>query len=133
MPKKDASEVKEPLCGHVNKQHYGTKGKLEDLACTLPAGHAGNHSSPYKRLVGTPVTDEKGRVIKQNYEEVDDVSWWSDAAGAPAEQVHIGSKDQMTLYQRDLVMQVIQKNPKLSVDQAIAQASASEEWGQGVR
>ena len=132
MPKK-VEEVTHDTCGHINKQHYGTKGKLEDLACTLPVGHSGNHSAPYKRLVGTPVTDEKGRVIKNTYEEVDDVGQWGDMAGTPAEQVFVGEKDQMTLYQRDMVLQIVKNNPKITIEQAIAQASQSEEWGQRVR
>jgi len=126
MPKADN-------CGHINKQHYGVNGKLEDLVCTLPARHEGDHSAVYKRLVGTPVTDEKGRVLKQTYEEVEDTGRWNDAAGTPAEQVRVGDKDQMTLYQRDMVLQIIKNSPKISVEQAIEQASKTEEWGQRVR
>ena len=137
MPKKvtegETDQATIMTCGFVNKQHHGTKGKLEDLACTLPAGHDGVHSAPYKRLVATPVTDEKGRVIKNSYEEVEDISRWSDAAGVPSDQVFANTSDQMTLYQRDMVLQIIQKNPKTTVEQAIAQASQSEEWNQRVR
>lgn len=136
-PKAKADEVDEVkaagVCGHINKQHYGYDGKLEDLACALPGGHAGNHQAPYKRKVGTPVTNEKGMVVKMEYAEDETQSTWSDAAGVPAEQVHVGKAEQMTLYQRDLVLQIIQKNAKLTVEDAIAIASQSEEWNQRVR
>ena len=34
-------------CGHINKHSYGTDGKLDNLACDLPAGHTGNHSGQH--------------------------------------------------------------------------------------
>lgn len=40
----------EKLCGHVNKHYINTDGQLEDAACTLPKGHAGDHSAIVKVL-----------------------------------------------------------------------------------
>lgn len=52
-------------CGHVNKQSHNKDNELEDLACTLDKGHAGDHSA---ELDG-----------KQTF--------WSDAAGKPTGKV----------------------------------------------
>jgi hypothetical protein len=115
-------------CGHVNKHHYNTKGKLEDLACTLPKDHEGAHSAKYVKLVGEPVNDEKGRVVKTDYHEVEAVAAWSDAAGVPANRIQAGEIEAMTLLQKDLVMQVMAKAPNLTVEQATATAKAQPEW-----
>jgi hypothetical protein len=40
-------------CTHINRQHT-FEGELELLACTLEAGHAGNHFC-YMRVVKKPV------------------------------------------------------------------------------
>lgn len=45
-------------CGHINRQHHNDDNILEDLACTLDKGHAGDHANGKAR--------------------------WSDAAGTPA-------------------------------------------------
>src|SRR3990167_7257259 len=121
------------LCGHVNKHYYGLNGKLEDLTCTLEGGHTGDHSALHRRKVGTPVTDEKGRVISTTYEEVETLGAWNDAAGTPAANIIALDREQMTLYQRDLVLQIVQKNPKISIEDAVKLASGKEEWTQGVR
>jgi len=118
-------------CGHVNKQHHGYDGKLEDLACELTKGHTGDHNAHYKRKVGTPVTNEKGIVTSTAYHEEESLGAWSDAAGVPSNQVKVGIADQMTLYQRDLVMQVLQKSPRMKIDDAIEKAKQSQEWNQG--
>jgi hypothetical protein len=51
-------------CGHINRQHHNTENELEDLACTLEKGHAGDHSA---EVDGRPVS-------------------WSNAAGTPVRQ-----------------------------------------------
>jgi hypothetical protein len=51
-------------CGHINKQYHNQDNELEDLACTLEKGHAGEHSA-----------EVEGRL-----------NAWSDAAGKPARQ-----------------------------------------------
>jgi hypothetical protein len=116
------------VCGHINKQHYNTKGKLEDLPCTLTKGHEGDHSAEYVKLVGEAVSDEKGRVVKVNYSEEQAVAYWGNAAGTPASKIQAGEIERMTLLQKDLVMQRMSRNPDLSVAEATAQAKASPEW-----
>lgn len=49
-------------CGHINRQYHNAENELEDLACTLPKGHAGDH---YAEVDGKP-------------------NFWADAAGIPA-------------------------------------------------
>ena len=51
-------------CGHINRQHHNENNELEDLACTLEKGHAGDHSA---EVDGKPVS-------------------WSNAAGTAARQ-----------------------------------------------
>lgn len=126
--------VKEPkvqapeTCGHINRHHYNAAGRLEELACTLLPKHTGDHSATYKKNVGDPVHDEKGRVIKVEYHEEEATAVWNDAAGKPAADIQEGEIAQMTLFQKDLVMQLLAKNPTLTVDQAVAQAKQMPEW-----
>jgi hypothetical protein len=126
--KDEVKAVVRGTCGHVNKHHYNTKGKQEDLACALPESHSGDHSAPYTKLVGEPVTDEKGRVVRTSYTEAPAMSTWGNAAGQPASEIRAGEIEQMTLLQKDLVMQVMAKAPNLSVEQATAAAKAQPEW-----
>jgi hypothetical protein len=115
-------------CGHVNKQHYNTKGKLEDLACDLEPKHAGDHHAKYRKNVGEPVTDEKGRVVRVDYHEEEADAYWNDAAGKPAASIHGREVEQTSLLQKDLIMQVMKENPHLTVEQATAQAKALPQW-----
>lgn len=116
------------LCGHVNKHNYNADGELEDLACTLPLGHAGDHSAEYVKNVGEPQHDEKGRVVKVVYHQEKAVAYWGDAAGKPADEIGEGEVAQMSLMQKDLVMGLLAKNPALKVDQAVAQARGLPAW-----
>jgi hypothetical protein len=121
-------KVFEPAaCGHVNKQHYNTDGKLQDLACTLPDGHIGDHQALCKKLSGEPQTDEKGRVVKSNYYEVDAIAYWNNAAGKAANPVTTEVM-QTSLLQKDLIMQIMKEHPSLTVEQATAQAKADARW-----
>lgn len=122
-----AEQVVASACGHVNKQHYGINGKLQDLACTLPAKHTGDHQALYKKNVGEPATDEKGRVVKTNYHEEDKVAFWGEAAGKPANPV-TGEVVQTSLLQKDLIMQIMKENARLTVEEATAQAKADARW-----
>jgi hypothetical protein len=94
-------------CNHVNKQHVNSDGILEDLLCSLEEAHEGDHSAEYKclRLVdgsiaqskliaaGTPVLKLSGKMVqgsgfvKNEYLEVTERAYWSNAASVPADQV----------------------------------------------
>lgn len=128
---KIVKEIKLTTCGHVNKQHFNAEGKLEDLACTLDPRHPGDHQAPYKKNVADHLYDEKNRIVKITYHLEDAVSYWNDSAGKPADKVKSGEVAQMTGFQRDLVMQILSRNPRLNVDQALAQARQSPEWNSG--
>lgn len=117
-----------PACGHVNKQYTGTDGKLQDLSCTLPKEHSGDHKARHMRKIGTPVTNEKGHTLRMEYHEEEVEASWSDAAGKPVSEISEEPVLQMSLLQKDLVMQILTRNPAMDVKQAIAQAKLSKEW-----
>jgi hypothetical protein len=48
-------------CGHINRQSYNENNDLEDLYCTLPINHEGDHSA-----------ELNGKQVH-----------WADAAGKP--------------------------------------------------
>lgn len=121
-------EIKHAACGHITRHHYNAQGALEDLACVLPASHAGDHSAPYMKSVGEPVHDEKGRVVKTVYHEEQAVAYWNDSAGKPANRIREGEVGQMTLMQKDLVMQMLGKEPDLPIENAITKARALPQW-----
>jgi hypothetical protein len=79
------------LCGHINKQYYNTKGRLEDLACTLHKGHTGNHEAPCKSLA--KFSGEKDPAEEYQFRDgtfylvVQNTAEWSDIAGVPAEKI----------------------------------------------
>ena len=127
-PAKPAKEAKFGGCGHVNRQHYGTDGKLLEIVCDLEPKHEGDHHARAMRNVPEPVTNEKGIVtsVKQRQEEVG--TWWGDKAAALTRDVIANVAEQMSLLQKDLVMDILNKNPNLTVEQAIAQAKASNAW-----
>lgn len=103
MPKKEKDaviEIDEPVtesvitknvCGHTNKQYTNIKGKLEDLACTLPAGHGGDHEAPCKALATfSGEKDPDAEYIFRDgkyYLVVESVAAWSDVAGTPAANI----------------------------------------------
>jgi hypothetical protein len=79
-------------CGHVNKQAYNIDGLLEDLLCTLPEGHAGDHSAKTKSLAKNPYSTKNPRAEYlwaegTEYEIKEVTTFWSDAAGKPASQI----------------------------------------------
>lgn len=81
MTKKENTEN----CNHINKQFINTDGQLEDLTCTLPVGHEGEHSSIYKclRLVEGIKDPRKETVIRggREFYVIDETAFWSDSAG----------------------------------------------------
>jgi hypothetical protein len=122
-------DVQEPArCGHINKHYHNPQGLLEDLACTLLAGHAGDHSAPCMKNVPEPTLNEKGQVVKTNYHAEPTVGYWSDAAGTPADQIQAGTIERMSLLQKDLVLQILTKDPGLSVPEAMQKARALPQW-----
>lgn len=117
-----------PVCGHVNKQHTGTDGKLQDLSCILPKEHSGDHKARHMRKVGEPVTNEKGQVLRTEYHEEEVDASWGDVAGKPVSEISEEATLQMSLLQKDLVMQILTREPALDAKQAIAKAKLSKEW-----
>lgn len=89
-----ASEVKAtiPQCGHINRQHTGVDGELEDIACTLPKGHTGDHSAKVRVLQKQQYTQKNPKLeyvwrdgLEYEVHAVD--TFWSDAAGVPVTEV----------------------------------------------
>jgi hypothetical protein len=115
-------------CGHVNKQHYNTKGKLEDLACDLEPKHAGDHHAKYQKNVPEPVTDEKGRVTNVNYHEEEADAYWTNAAGKPAKDISEGTVPQLSLMQKDLLAQLMARNPDMTVEVALEKVKTDPRW-----
>jgi len=74
--------VEEPaVCGHINKQFFNKDGRREDLACTLPAGHEGDHFAKFEHVVTEYGLDENNlEVVTGQHIETDD-GFWSDSAG----------------------------------------------------
>lgn len=100
MSNKKTEEVlvnEDKVCGHVNKQHHGVDGKLEELVCVLPFGHEGDHSTKYLCLRQVDDNFETARLREQGvkfytvqgklYKETEEDAFWSDAAGVLAENV----------------------------------------------
>jgi hypothetical protein len=93
--------VKPLLCGHINKHHRGINGRLEDLACTLPDGHDGDHQAEYDCLRPFDGSYEHAQLprvamsqkiinnalVPSEYVKVKETAFWSDAAGVPAAQI----------------------------------------------
>lgn len=95
------------LCGHINRHFVNSDGVREDLPCTLPVGHGGDHSAPYACLraadgsiaqaraiaAGTPTLKLSGRVVQgvgyvpNQYVEVTETAYWLDGASIPPEQI----------------------------------------------
>lgn len=132
--KKTVLEVDEPVveadepCGHINRHHTNEKGQLAPLACTRPRGHSGDHFATYTRLFPDPITNEKGITIKMNYTQGEAGTYWRDDAATPASEIKPDEAPQMTQYQRDLVMQLLQRNPSWNAQKAIAEAKMMKEW-----
>jgi len=101
-----AFAVKARKCGHINRHFINADGVREDLKCVLDAGHEGDHSAPYKCLrpadgsiaqaraiaTGSAVLKLSGRMVgnqfvKNDYVEVEEIGYWSDAAGTPVEHI----------------------------------------------
>jgi hypothetical protein len=115
-------------CGHVNKQHYNVKGRLEDLPCDLLAGHAGDHHAAYQRNVPNHIYNNKGGVEKAQWDQVEAEAFWGNDAGTPAGDIKEKEAKQFTSFQRDLVQEILRKNPDLSADEAYKQAKESPVW-----
>jgi hypothetical protein len=63
--KTEEKKISVSVCGFENRQYFGDEGGK--MTCTLPKGHAGDHSAPYPE----EGADESARVA------------FSDAAGVP--------------------------------------------------
>ena len=118
-------------CGHINKQHYNVQGRLEDLACTLPKGHSGDHYARHLRKTPNHVYNEKGIVIQARYDEVEAETFWGDVAGTPASDIKEKEMKQLTGFQKDLLMTVMSKNPDMTVEDAIKQVRETPAWMAG--
>lgn len=120
--------AKEGTCGHINKHYFNTQGKLEDLACDLPKGHTGDHHAIALRNMPEYTHDHKGIPIKVVYTETETETYWGDMAGTPAKEITAGEVSQLTAYQRDILMELMKKNPALSAEQALAAAKLEKNW-----
>lgn len=128
MATKVKEATNENLCGHVNKQYYNTAGRLEDLSCTLPDGHSGDHSAESKINVPDHIHDEGGRVVKSRYTQEERTAYWSDSAGTPAAQITEKQLPQLTEFQKDLLSEVLRKNPSMEVSAAVEMARSNPLW-----
>lgn len=116
------------LCGHVNRHHFGPDGQPLELVCDLEPHKTGDHHARYQKNIADPVMDEKGRVIKVNYHLEEADAWWGDAAGKPVADILEGDQVQMTLHQKDMVMEILSKDPRMTAQEAVARAKAMSEW-----
>ena len=97
MAEEVAEKPKSKLCGHLNMHHKGLKGGLEPLACTLAAGHEGDHNAKYKALRKVDDNFETAVLVEQGantykiagimYAELEEDGFWSDGAGIPAKDI----------------------------------------------
>lgn len=115
-------------CGHVNKQHYNTKSRLEDLVCDLEKDHKGDHHAFYQKNVPDHETDDKGRVTKSKYTQEEAEAYWGDMAGTPAKDISEVAMPQLSQFQKDLLGEVLKKNPNLTATEALAVAKSSPTW-----
>lgn len=123
-----AEEPKVMVCGHVNRQHYNSKGRLSEILCDLPPKHTGDHHAKYMKNVGEPVNDEKGRVTRVTYHEEEADTYWNDAAAKPVGDVVVGTVEALNLNQKDMIMAVLNNDPTLSTEAALNIAKAKAEW-----
>jgi len=81
------------LCGHINRHSLGLDGKPDNLACTLPKGHTGNHSAEHYE-VATQVSGMLEDVQSMEFNQLPDgkmeittLREWGDMAGIPAKDI----------------------------------------------
>lgn len=129
---KEVTEVeevkKETKCGHVNKHHYGSDGRLQDISCELLKGHDGDHKAVYMKLIPDHITNNKGVVIEEHYREQLAETYWGDMAGTPASAISEKPMPQLTQFQKDILSDVLKKSPSLSIEAAIEQARSNPLW-----
>ena len=78
------------LCGHINRHSLGTNNKPDNLSCTLPSGHSGDHEALHAELIESNRDyNEKGAVVHIDYEERKFLRQWNDMAGIPLEKIQI--------------------------------------------
>jgi hypothetical protein len=75
------------LCGHINRHSYGIDGQLDNLACDLPKGHAGDHSAMHKEVNVSHMRDVNRKVTGEIRNEYKVRAYWGDAAGIPVGQL----------------------------------------------
>ncbi len=121
-------KIESDLCGHVNRHRFGTDGNLQELTCDLKPEHAGDHHA--KCMVNVPdyTTNEKGIVTSVKYHQEERDGYWTDAAGTPVKDIKVGEVPAMNMNQKDMVLDIMKKNPRLNVDQAITLARSTPEW-----
>jgi hypothetical protein len=117
MPKK-AEPKEETLCGHINKQFISKDGKREDLACTLPKGHEGDHFAIFPRVVTDYGVDKDGRPAVKGVHIEDTDGWWGDAAGESPSHTTTPEEDFKRLQET--------RNRERGVDEALSQKIDSE-------
>ena len=81
--------VEPEKCGHINKQFMNGKGEQEDLVCTLPKGHAGEHFALFSHVVTDYGVDNDNRIIVKGSHTEFSEGWWSDAAGFLPQPVNV--------------------------------------------
>jgi len=125
---KAVKKVELSTCGHVNRHHFGTDGKPLELVCDLDPKHTGDHHAKYQKNVADPVMDEKGRVVKVTYHQEESDAYWGDAAGKPVAEILEGKQVQMSLLQKDMVMEILNRDPRMTIQEATNIAKAKPEW-----
>lgn len=125
---KAVKEVKLSTCGHINRHHFGPDGKPLELACDLDPKHTGDHHAKYQKNVAEQTMDEKGRVIKVTYHQEEADAYWGDAASKPVAEIVEGKQVQMNLLQKEMVMEILNRDPRMTAQEAINIAKAKPEW-----
>lgn len=116
------------VCGHINKQHYSSKGRLEDVSCDRVKGHSGDHHAKYMKKVDAPETDVRGIVIEHHYHDEEADTYWGDAAGVPANEIKEGKILRLSNFQKDILADIMNHDNSLTVEEALKQAQTSPKW-----
>jgi hypothetical protein len=86
-------EPEPKLCGHINRHSHGIDNKPDNLSCTMPLGHTGDHGALHKEASYSSVTVKdtdrsKPRPTgKHNIIEYEVFAYWNDMAGTPVDQI----------------------------------------------
>ncbi len=79
-----------PRCGHVNSHSRNINGEKDDLSCTRPEGHTGNHKAEHEQWnpLSPRVAESQAGGAQRHYkpgkegDTIMNVAEWKDSAGS---------------------------------------------------